>query len=64
MPLPFFESRERSHADHRELMHLHNRFGDELATELRRRIAAPGLRMRDRQHWKRILRKARNSGIA
>jgi hypothetical protein len=63
MLLSLFESRERNHADQQELGRLRTRYGDDLLTELERRAARPNLRDRDRQHWKRILRKARGSAI-
>ena len=54
-----FESRERGVRDAQEVQKLRGRYGSELLPELRARIGDKDLALRDRKHWRRILRKAR-----
>ena len=54
-----FETRGRSARDAQEVMSLRGRYGSELLPELRARIGDKDLALRDRKHWRRILRKAR-----
>jgi hypothetical protein len=54
-----FESQERKHVDAQEVNRLAEKYGDQLLDVLRQRIAQPGLKMKDRQHWRRILKNAK-----
>jgi hypothetical protein len=59
MVLALFESASQRRKDDSELKALHKRFGSEIATVLEGRVADEKLSERDRKHWARLLRKAR-----
>ncbi len=54
-----FESSARKRADSNELNRLSAKYGDDIVTVLHQRVRQEGLSERERNHWKRILRKAR-----
>lgn len=60
--LTLFETRDRQLKDALELRRLETKYGDELVAVLRDRAADRSMRIKDRRHWQRILRKARNLG--
>lgn len=58
-----FEKPERRAKDNLELRHLRTKYGEELIEVLQKRVSDQTMQERDRRHWKRILRKARNSRL-
>lgn len=54
-----FESKHRKAADKAELDRLKNKYGEDLQVELRTRVERSAHDRRHRDHWKRLLRKAR-----
>ena len=58
-----FESRSRAQRDIVEMQNLHTNYGRNLVTELKTRARDMSLGVRDRKHWKRLLRKARKVDI-
>lgn len=63
MVLTLFESATQRRKDDSELKSLHKRYGGELAAVLEGRVADENLSDRDRKHWARLLRKARQRPI-
>lgn len=59
MVLRLFESAEQRRKDDGDLLSMHKRFGDDIINVLESRVADERLRDRDRKHWARLLRKAR-----
>ncbi len=58
-----FESRGRAQRDIVEMQNLHTNYGRNFVTELKQRARDMSLGVRDRKHWKRLLRKARKTDI-
>lgn len=54
------ETADRKQRDLTEIRGLHMRYGDDLVVELEKRMADKGLATRDRNHWKRLHRKAKS----
>jgi hypothetical protein len=54
-----FENKAKARQDIIELKSLQLRYGENVVTVLSERAEDPEISTRDRQHWKRILRKAR-----
>ncbi|MEO9601126.1 hypothetical protein [Parasphingorhabdus sp.] len=58
--LELFESPDRRIKDERELRQLYSRYGADTPTILSERAVDESLSSRDRGHWRRLARKARN----
>lgn len=56
-----FETPSRKRADAAELSRLHIRYGGQLIAVLTERAESADLPLRDRQHWRRMLRKAKKA---
>lgn len=61
--LALFEPKERVERDQRKLANLRQRYQGQLIEVLRERAADDNLGQKDRAHWRRLLRKARRSGL-
>lgn len=59
MMLGLFETAEQRRKDERDLDALHLKYADEICNVLEARVNDDSLRTRDRKHWRRLLRKAR-----
>lgn len=59
MVLTLFESAEQRRKDDSDLKSLHKRYGAEIVGVLEGRADDANLSERDRKHWTRLLRKAR-----
>lgn len=59
MVLGLFESAEQRRKDDGDLKSLHKRYGAEIVNVLEARAGDEKLSDRDRRHWSRLLRKAR-----
>jgi len=58
-----FEPKERILKDRHELHILRQRYGNGLLNELESRSSDNELGARDRGHWRRLLKRARKTGI-
>ena len=58
-----FESRSRAHRDIVEMQNLQTTYGRDFIAELKQRAQDMSLGVRDRKHWKRLLRKARKADV-
>jgi len=59
MVLSLFESAEQRRKDDRELETIHKKYGDTTVDVLDARARDESLTDRERKHWSRLLRKAR-----
>ncbi|HEY9090725.1 hypothetical protein [Parasphingorhabdus sp.] len=58
-----FVSRNTKAKDNRELNNIINRYGENTIEELRKRAKDQSLSLRDRRHWRRLLRLANSSSL-
>lgn len=54
-----FETPDRRIRDEREIRYFYAKYGDEAVAVLKDRANDSGLSARDRRHWQRLVRKAR-----
>ncbi|HEY9091187.1 hypothetical protein [Parasphingorhabdus sp.] len=59
-----FVSGDTKAKDSRELNNIINKYGENAIEELRKRSKDPSLSLRDRRHWRRLLRFATTSSDA
>lgn len=60
MVLGLFESADQRRKDDEELTAMHRKYGGDICDVLEARTNDEGLKLRDRKHWGRLLRKARS----
>ena len=56
-----FVSSDTKAKDRREMNNIINKYGENTIEELRKRSNDPSLSLRDRRHWRRLLRFAKSS---